>query len=144
VPICLTTWRHTPEGNASSLCRRSGSSLSLPYSTLRSLVTVVTKRGELLKFNFVFDYTKRKPRKASKETNKQVPFQANNWVVLFKVVLSAEKLLPSLTNNLCVESSEVINSKLQHIKINCKVTTDYIIWFCIYVQKLTASLFTVG
>jgi hypothetical protein len=66
VPICLTTWHHTPEGNADSLCRRSGNSASLPYSTLRSLVTILTKRGKLLKFNFVFDYTTRKPLKTSK------------------------------------------------------------------------------
>jgi hypothetical protein len=144
VPICLTTWHHIPEGSASSLCCRSGSSVSLPDSSLRSLVTVVPKQGELLKFNFVFDYTTRKPRKALKETSKQMPFRANSWVVLSTMVLSAEKLRPSLTNNLCVESSEVINSKWEHIKITCKVTADYIVWYCVYVQKLTASLFTVG
>ena len=80
VPICLTTWHHTPEGNAGSVCCRSGSSISLPYSALRSLVTVMTKRGKLFKFNFVFDYTTRKPRKASKR-------QANKCLFVQTIVL---------------------------------------------------------
>ena len=38
VPICLATWHHIPEGSAGSLCCRSASLVSSPYSTWRSLV----------------------------------------------------------------------------------------------------------